>query len=101
MNGGQRPPAERAEPSEDGVDATLIRRMLSLTPDERFDVLGTEAGGQGFEQLVERSRELSLGAGVRILDLEALIELEERTGREKDRAQLPLLRRALEERRRR
>jgi hypothetical protein len=38
---------------------------------------------------------------VRVLDLPSLIELEELAGRPKDQAQLPLLRDALEERRKR
>lgn len=41
---GPRPPAEKADVparahSEDGVDLTLIRWMLSLTPVERLQVL--------------------------------------------------------------
>lgn len=32
-------PAEEREYSEDGVDLTLIRWMLSLTPEERLQVL--------------------------------------------------------------
>lgn len=31
--------AEKPDYSEDGVDLTLIRWMLSLTPDERLQVL--------------------------------------------------------------
>ena len=39
--GGKNSPAPPAEPthSADGVDLTLIRWMLSLTPAERLDVL--------------------------------------------------------------
>jgi hypothetical protein len=33
------PQSEHREYSEDGVDLTLIRWMLSLTPSERLDVL--------------------------------------------------------------
>ena len=36
-------PAEEQTHSEDGVDLTLIRWMLSLTPAERLDVLQNNA----------------------------------------------------------
>ena len=37
--GEDSPPPVRAEYSEDGVDLSLIRWMLSLTPGERLEVL--------------------------------------------------------------
>jgi hypothetical protein len=33
------PKPESAEPEDDGVDVTLIRWMLSLTPTQRLEVL--------------------------------------------------------------
>ena len=36
---GSKTPPEKLAYSEDGVDLTLIRWMLSLTPAERLDVL--------------------------------------------------------------
>jgi hypothetical protein len=45
--GMERPPP----PNDDGVDVTLIRWMLSLTPDERLDVL------QGFVDSVAELRD--------------------------------------------
>lgn len=60
----------RQETDERDEDASLIRRMLSLTPSERLDVLQQ--------------------------NVNSILELRE-TGRAKDRAQLPLLRRALKE----
>jgi hypothetical protein len=45
MSSDPPPPAPSREP-DDGVDVTLIRWMLSLTPDERLDVL------QGFADSV-------------------------------------------------
>jgi len=65
-----------------------------------LDVLGAIEGGRGFEELVARGALVELGEGlhVRLLGLERLIELKERSPREKDRAQLPLLRRTLAER---
>jgi hypothetical protein len=45
------PVAVPQDPPDDGVDVTLIRWMLSLTPDERLDVL------QGFvDSVAELSR---------------------------------------------
>lgn len=37
------PPAKKPERSEDGVDLTLIRWMLSLTPAQRLQVLQSAA----------------------------------------------------------
>jgi hypothetical protein len=37
--GGQRSPGSKGTPSQDGVDLTLIRWMISLTPAERLQVL--------------------------------------------------------------
>jgi hypothetical protein len=53
MSPGQPPVEELREYSEDGVDLTLIRWMLSLTPDERLQAL------QQFVNSVERIRELN------------------------------------------
>lgn len=73
--------------------------MTSAGP---LDLLGSIVGGRGFPDLLPRSSWLDLGSGlrVRLLDLEALIEIKEELGREKDRAQVLLLRRTLEQRRR-
>ena len=57
--------------SEDGVDVTLIRWMLSLTPTERLQVLQES--------------------------VQSLIRTKEELGRDKDRAVIPILRRTLEE----
>lgn len=48
-------PRELPSHSPDGVDLTLIRWMLSLTPAERLDVL------QGFVNAVIEIRELNAG----------------------------------------
>jgi hypothetical protein len=76
--------AENDQPthSPDGVDLTLIRWMLSLTPEERLAV--AQANAQAIMRLCE-----------------ALIEIKEEVGHEKDRAVLAILRRTLEEKRRR
>ena len=74
---------------------------LLMTSEGPLDLLGSVVGGRGFEELASRSTWLDLGTGlrVRLLDLETLIELKTELGREKDRAQVLLLRKTLEERR--
>ena len=88
----------------DDGDASLIRWMLSLTPDARLAVL------QGFvdsaaeltdlearyEDLLPDTVAISVGSAiVRVLGLSALIRTKEEAGREKDLAVLGLLRRTL------
>ena len=89
---------KRLEPSED--DLASEGHMLLMTDAGPLDLLGTVAGDREYSDLVPHSDWLELGDGlrVRVLDLETLIVLKEETGREKDRAQIPLLRRTLEER---
>jgi hypothetical protein len=67
-----------------------------------LDLLGTIGTDLGYEELVPRSTEMLIAKGVRarILNLETLIEVKEQLNGEKDRAMLPLLRRTLEENRR-
>ncbi len=61
-----------------------------------LDVLGTLHEGRGYDDLLPLCVELLLaGKALRVLGLEALIAEKERTGREKDLAVLPLLRRPL------
>jgi hypothetical protein len=67
-----------------------------------LDCLGAIDEGRGYEDLLPLTATMTLGEGVtlRVLTLEALIEAKERSGRPKDLAMLPLLRAALDERRR-
>ena len=67
-----------------------------------LDVLGTIGHSLGYRELLPHSAELQIGDGVqiRVLDLETLIALKEELAGEKDRAVLPILRRTLEEKRR-
>lgn len=89
----------RLRPREEDLNGT--GHHLLMTSAGPLDLLGHVVGGRGYEDLAPRAGWLDLGSGlrVRVLDLEAVIELEEELGREKDRAQLLLLRKALEERR--
>ena len=68
-----------------------------------LDVLGSIGNGRSYRDLVSHSAVLDLGNGLpaRVLDLETLIAVKEEVGGEKDRAILPVLRRTLEESRRR
>jgi hypothetical protein len=69
-----------------------------LTKYGPLDLLGTIGNDLSYEELVPRSREMLIAEGVRvrILNLETLIEVKEQLDGEKDRAMLPILRRALE-----
>jgi hypothetical protein len=62
-----------------------------------MDLLGQIDDGLGYDELLPDSIERSLGHPIRVLGLAALIRSKERTGRDKDRAVLPILRRTLEE----
>ena len=88
----------RLLPTED--DLSSDGHMLLMTSAGPMDVLGRVVGDLDYDDLLQRShwRDLRDGSRIRVLDLEALIELKEKTGREKDLAQLPLLRRTLRER---
>jgi predicted nucleotidyltransferase len=67
------------------------------------DFLGTIGRDLGYEDLLPYSVEMDVGEGVRVrvLTLEKLIALKEELAGEKDRAVLPILRRTLEEIRKR
>ena len=84
-------------------DLALPGYHLLITRFGPLDVLGSVAKGASYADLASRSElfEIAPGVRVRVLALDALIELKEATNREKDRAVLPVLRRTLEEERRR
>ena len=86
-------------------DAELVRgagHNLFLTRSGPLDVLGEIGRGRDFTALHVRSHFVDIGDGVaiRVLDLDALIEVKREVLREKDRATLPILERTLEQRRR-
>lgn len=76
---------------------------LFMTCSGPLDVFGTIGRGRDFSALISRSRSVDVGDGltVRVLDLDALIDVKREVGRDKDLATLPVLVRTLEERRRR
>jgi hypothetical protein len=67
-----------------------------------LDVLGLVGAGRDYASLLPKSRRVTVEPGwdVMVLDLETQIQVKEETGRAKDRAVLPILRAALEQRRR-
>jgi len=93
-------PSRRLKPNASHLSGrghvNLLTRLGNL------DLLCTIGDGLTYEDLLPDSVELDLGDGlrIRVLRLEKLIELKAALGGEKDRAMLPLLRRALEEKRR-
>ena len=68
-----------------------------------LDILGAIGKGRGFEELSARTVELEVSSElqVQVLDLATLIQIKEELGSEKDLAMLPILRRTLEEKRKR
>jgi predicted nucleotidyltransferase len=64
-----------------------------------LDLLGTIGRDLGYRDLLPHSTEMDIGGGtrIRVLNLEKLIAIKEELAGEKDRAMLPILRRALEE----
>jgi predicted nucleotidyltransferase len=94
-------PERRLRPNASHLASTghlnLITRYGPL------DLLGIIGSNLAYEDLVPRSVELDIGEGlrIRVLDLETLIAIKEELGGEKDQAVLPILRRTLEEKRKR
>jgi hypothetical protein len=102
----------------DSLDATY-RTRPELKPDEshlaspghqllttRFgplDILGMIGRSRCYDDLLPHTHELEVGEGlrVRVLNLETLIAVKEEVGGERDLAVLPIMRRTLEEKRRR
>ena len=102
----------------DSLDATY-RARPELKPDEshlaspghqllttRFgplDILGMIGRSRCYDDLLPHTHELEVGEGlrVRVLNLETLIAVKEEVAGERDLAVLPIMRRTLEEKRRR
>jgi hypothetical protein len=78
-------------------------RLNLITRYGPLDLLGTIGSDLGYQELVPHSAELNIGEGlrIRVLDLETLIAIKDELAGEKDRAVLPILRRTLEEKRKR
>jgi hypothetical protein len=77
--------------------------QLLMTRFGPLDVLGMIGHSRGYDDLLPHTHELEVGEGlrVRVLDLETQIAVKEEVGGERDLAVLPIMRRTLEEKRRR
>ena len=67
---------------------------LLLTRYGPLDILGTIGNNDGYEQLIAHCEIINLGQDriIRILDLETLIRIKEKSARDKDQAMLNILR---------
>jgi hypothetical protein len=83
--------------SDDHVELTLVRWMLSLTPAERLE---TAQQYVDFVVKVRRRTSQPLPDFDEVFDLKTLMAFKKEVGSEKDLAALPILRRTLEESRR-
>ena len=73
--------------------------QLLITRSGPLDLLGIVGNNLDYDALLSETREMDVGDGlkVKVLNLDALIRIKEQSGRDKDKAALPLLRRTLEE----
>jgi hypothetical protein len=87
----------------DASHLTSPGHQLLITRFGPLDVLGMIGKGRTYSDLLPLTEEMEVRSGirVRVLSLEAQIAIKEEVGGEKDVAVLPLLRRTLEESRRR
>ena len=93
-------PEKRLRPGQTHLSSP--GHQLLMTRFGPLDVLGSIGKGRRYQDLLPHAAEMTIGEGIRIrvLNLETQIAVKEEIGQEKDIAALPLLRRALEESRR-
>lgn len=88
--------AETLKPSRSHLESE--GHQLLITRAGHLDLLGVIGSGRGYNQLLPLTIEHEVaGVEVRMLSLEGVIKTKEETGRDKDKAMLPVLRRTLEE----
>lgn len=76
--------------------------QLLMTRFGPLDLLGAIGDGKSYEDLIEQTSKESLeNMSVYLLNLETLINIKEKIGREKDNAVLPVLRSTLKEKKKR
>jgi hypothetical protein len=94
-------PERRLRPSASHLSSPGHQNLI--TRYGPLDLLGTIGRDLGYHDLIPHSAELAISQElrIRVLDLETLIAIKEELGGEKDRAVLPILRRTLEEMRKR
>jgi hypothetical protein len=90
-------PERKLRPNASYLEAPGHQNLITIYGP--LDLLGTIGHGLGYDDLVQHSEVMKVGADirVRVLDLETLIAIKEELGGEKDRAVLPILRRTLAE----
>ena len=87
-------------------DASHLASTGHQLPTTRFgplDIFGTIGRSRSYDDLLPHAHEVEVGEGlrVRVLNLETLIAVKEEVAGERDLAVLPIMRRTLEEKRRR
>jgi hypothetical protein len=93
-----------SEAADFPIEATYLAQVDSwtlLTPLGELDILFEPDGTAGYADLRRDAVEVTLGVPVLVASLRDVIRMKEASSREKDRAQLPALRRTLEVIRRR
>jgi predicted nucleotidyltransferase len=91
----------RSHPRIEFTAETLMGpgHQLTLTEHGPLDILGAIGDDESYDDLLSHSEVFEIGEmSIRVLDLDGLIEQKTKTGREKDKAALPILQRALRER---
>ena len=94
-------PEKRTKPEASHLSSSGHQRLTTRLG--YLDVLGMIGRQREYGDLLPHTIEMDIGEGVKIivLDLETLIHVKEEAAAEKDQAVLPLLRRTLEERKKR
>ncbi len=92
------PGAEQKKPARSHLQSP--GHQLLITRAGPLDLLGAIGHGYGYDELIGKTIEMEIGKGlrIRVLKLEALIEVKEQTAGEKDKAALIIMRRTLQER---
>ena len=72
--------------------------QLLMTKHGPLDLVGEVQNGRGYDDLLAHAVDFVLGPlSIRVIDLDTLIDLKEKTGREKDRAVIAVLKRTRDE----
>jgi len=87
-------------PSPEEVNLRSLLALLLTTDLGPLDLLGKIEGGQGYPELLPNTVEIPYrGHPLRVLKLEAIVQLKRASKREKDRLTLPTLEAALDRQR--
>ena len=94
-------PARRLRPNASHLISSGHQNLI--THFGPLDVRGTIGRGLGYAELLPHTIPMEIGAGIKaaVLDLDTIVDIKEELAGEKDLATLPVLRRTLEQQRRR